>query len=111
MKINPEQSRLVLEAAIKCPRPKTTLFVWSHSLTCIHPDTGEITESAAQFAEELEISPSEVSRALAQLAKIGAIIRISRGRYKINPNVAWEGELWKREIAARDVLPLQPTAD
>jgi predicted transcriptional regulator of viral defense system len=111
VKINPDQNLLVVQAAIRCSRPKTTLRVWSHLITCIHPDTGEITESPAQFSDELEMKRNEVSRALSQLAEIGAIVRIARGRYMINPHVGWQGELWKREIAARDVPPLRPTAD
>lgn len=108
MKINPDQNLLLLDAVIRCPRPKTTLKVWGWLLSCIHPDTGELTESATQLAKGLEMSRTEVSRALAQLAEIGALIRVARGRYKINPHVGWQGDLWKREIAARDATPLRP---
>jgi predicted transcriptional regulator of viral defense system len=111
MKINPDQNLLLIDAIIRCPRPKTTMFVWAHLIGCIHPDTGEITENAAQFADELKISKTEVSRALSTLAEIGALIRVERGRYMINPHVGWQGDLRKREIAARDIPPLQPTAN
>ena len=39
----------------------------------------------------------EVSRALAQLTRIGALHRTGRGKYSLMPNAAWRGTLASRE--------------
>jgi hypothetical protein len=105
--MNPDQQRLVLKAISDGPRPFSTLKIWAAAISHIRYDTGEIMAGRARLAEDVGISPDEASRALAQLAEIGALIRISRGRYKINPYVGWTGSMVKREAATVGVVPLR----
>ena len=51
------------------------------------------------LAADTSLSPAEASRALNRLVEIGALLRVSRGRYAINPYVGWAGSLAKREEA------------
>ncbi len=52
------------------------------------------------------MTPTEVYRALSHLVELGGLVRTSRGRYAINPDVAWSGSLAKRESASIELLPL-----
>jgi len=99
--LNPEQQRLILRAIDSSPRPLSTLKVWFAAISRLHYDTGEVMASRARLATDTGISPSEVSRALNQLAEIGALTRIGRGRFAINPYVGRVGNLAKREEAAK----------
>ena len=51
------------------------------------------------LASDANLSPGEASRALNRLAEIGALLRLGRGRYAINPHVGWAGNLAKRQEA------------
>jgi hypothetical protein len=105
--INQEQLRLVLKIITNGPRARTTLWVWNTALLHIQRDTGEITASGRQLAEEADINLDEAYRALSRLAEIGALVRIRRGRYAINPNIGWMGDPVKRQEAAKDVPELR----
>ena len=98
--INQEQQRYVLKAINASPKPFTTLKVWHTVISFLRFDTGEVMANYKRIAEEAEISPQEASKALAQLARIGALIPVSRGRYRMNPFVGWTGSLAKREATA-----------
>lgn len=105
--MNPDQQRLVLRAITDGPRPFQTLKIWAAAISHVRYDTGEIMAGRVRLSEDVGISPDEVSRALAQLAEIGALIRVARGRYKINPYVGWTGSMVKREAATMGVAPLR----
>ena len=105
--INPEQQRLVLKAVIYGPRPRTTLRVWGMVMLHIQRDTGEITASCRELAEDAGTTPDEASRALNRLAVIGALLKLEPGRYAINPHVGWVGDLATRQEAAKDVPPVR----
>src|SRR3954462_1993912 len=107
--INPEQQRFVLMAIINGPRPRprTTLRVWGVAMLHIQRDTGEITASCRELAEDAGTTPDEVSRALNRLAVIGALLKLEPGRYAINPHVGWFGDLAKRQKATEDVPPVR----
>lgn len=105
--LNPDQVRFVSKAIGKCPRPLSTFKVWNTASTYIRYDTGEIMANRKRLAEETDLSPEEISRALAQLAEIGALVRLRRGRYAINPYVGWAGSLYNREAAAKEAPPLK----
>ena len=105
--INPEQLQLVLKAVITGPRPRTTLRVWGVAMLHIQRDTGEITASCRELAEDAGTTPDEASRALNRLAAIGALRTLEPGRYAINPHVGWVGDPAKRQEAAKDVPPVR----
>jgi hypothetical protein len=105
--LNPDQVRFVSKAIGKCPRPLSTFKVWTTASTYIQYDTGEIMAGRKLLAEETELSPGEISRALAQLADIGALVRLRRGRYAVNPYVGWAGSLYNREAVAKETPSLK----
>jgi hypothetical protein len=105
--INPEQQRFVLMAIINGPRPRTTLRVWGVAMVHIQRDTGEITASCRELAEDAATTPDEAARALDRLAVIGALLKREPDRYAINPHVGWVGDLAKRQKAAEDVPPVR----
>jgi hypothetical protein len=105
--INPEQQRFVLMAIINGPRPRTTLRVWGVAMVHIQRDTGEITASCRELAEDAATTPDEAARALDRLAVIGALLKPKPGCYAINPHVGWFGDLAKRQKAAEDVPPVR----
>src|SRR5687768_3854343 len=105
--INPEQQRFVLMAIINGPRPRPTLRVWGVVMVHIQRDTGEITASCRELAEDAATTPDEAARALDRLAAIGALLKREPGRYAINPHVGWVGDPATRQEAAEDVLPVR----
>jgi hypothetical protein len=105
--IDPDQQRLVLNAIINGPRPRRTLRVWGMAMVHIQRDTGEITASCRELAEDAGTTPDEVAQALNQLAVIGALLKLEPGRYAINPHVGWVGDLATRQEAAKDVPPVR----
>src|SRR4051812_14068661 len=109
--LNPDQQRLVIKAINNGVRPLTTLKVWSVAVSHIRYDTGEIMAGRARLAEDAETTPEEASRALNQLVEIGALLKIRRGRYAINPHVGWTGSLVKQQDAAKHVPPVLRPVD
>ena len=105
--LNPDQQRLVLKAINNGPRPLTTLKVWNAAISHVRYDTGEIMAGRERLAEDADIVPEEASRALTQLVEIGALLKLRRGRYAINPHVGWSGSLVKRQESAKDVTELR----
>src|SRR3954451_15148153 len=80
-----------------------TMRVWLAVISHIRYDTGEIMASRGRLAEDAETTPDEASRALSRLLEIGALLKLRRGRYAINPHVGWTGDLVKRQEAAKNV--------
>jgi DNA-binding transcriptional ArsR family regulator len=120
--LNPDQQRAVLKAIGAGPRPNETLKVWNACISFIAYDRdGEIMARRTQIAEAADLTPQNASTALSRLVELGVLERIRRGRYRVNPHVAWSGPLHKREIAAKEqapvpagapklrVVPLRPT--
>lgn len=106
--LNPEQQRKVLKAIDVCKNPFITLKVWNSVISFIAYDRdGEIMASRDQIADAAALTPQHTSRALSILVEIGALLRIARGRYAINPHVGWSGPLVKREDAAKDAPKLR----
>ena len=107
--LNPNQQRAVMRAIDATPRPHTTLKVWNACISFIAYDRdGEVMASQSQIAEAADISVTNTSTALSRLVDIGVLTRVARGRFKVNPYVAWSGPLHKREIAAMDQEPVRP---
>lgn len=108
--LNPDQQRAVLAAVDAGPRPNETLRVWMSCISFIAYDRdGEIMAGRAQIAEAANVPPQHTSTALSRLVEIGALERIGRGRFRVNPHVGWSGPLHKRENAAKDAAPVQFT--
>jgi len=105
--LNPDQQRLVLKAINGGDKPALTMRVWLAVISHIRYDTGEIMASRGRLAEDAETTPDEASRALSRLLEIGALVRLRRGRYAINPHVGWTGDLVKRQEAAKHVPPVR----
>src|SRR3954451_24896513 len=103
MKLNPDQQRLVLKAINGGDKPALTMRVWLAVISHIRYDTGEIMASRGRLAEDAKTTPDEASRALSRLLEIGALLKLRRGRYAINPHVGWTGDLVKRQEAAKNV--------
>ena len=108
--INPVQFRYVAKAISNGRDAGKTLMVWNCALTYVRMDTGEIMATRAQLAGDAETSVQEVSRAMGELVKIGALLRKRIGRhviYSINPNVGWAGGEGTRQEAAEFVQPVK----
>ena len=107
--LNPDQQRTVLKAIDATPKPLTTFKVWNACISFIAYDRdGEIMANRTQIADAACVSPAHTSTALSRLVDIGVLTRVARGRFKVNPYVAWSGPLHKREIAAMDQEPVRP---
>jgi hypothetical protein len=98
--IGQRETRIVLAKIGRGPRPHATLRVWNAALAHAAFDTGALEASGTQLATFAGISPQAVSRALARLVEIGALIRTGHGHYALNPRAAWAGSLASREQAA-----------
>ena len=108
--ISPEQFRFVTKAIQGCRNVATTHMVWTSAITYMRMDTGEIMASREQLAEDTGTQPCNVSTAMSELVKIGAIIRERRGRktaYFVNPTVGWNGGEGARQEAAKDAPKLR----
>jgi hypothetical protein len=94
-----EQSRAILRRILTSRRPGVTLAVWNAVLTYAEWNTGHIHTPIPTIADAAGTTPKEANRALSHLVELGALIRTSRGRYALNPSVAWSGSLVQREEA------------
>jgi hypothetical protein len=107
--LNPDQQRTVMKSIKSGPLPLQTLMVWNACISFIAYDRdGEVMAARSQLAEAAGIRPQETSTALSRLVDIGVLTRVARGRFKVNPYVAWSGPLHKREIAAMEQEPVRP---
>ena len=107
--LNPTQQRTVMKAIKDGPLPFQTLSVWNACISYIAYDRdGEIMAKQTQIAEAAGVEPTSTSKALSRLVEIGVLIRTGRGRYRVNPYVAWSGPLHARAIAAKEFQPVAP---
>src|SRR4051794_22723222 len=102
-----EQSRLILGRIVECERPLKTLLVWEAVRSYAEWNTGQINVPTQTLADAAHTTTNEVSRALSCLVELGALIRTGRGRYALNPEVAWSGSLVGREQAASELTPAE----
>lgn len=110
VKISPEQWRFVMQATLHSKRPDLTFRVWNAAVTHMQMDSGEITASRQQLAKDVGTNPDEVSRAMSELAKIGAVVKHRRGQqviYVVNSNVGWNGDEGSRQVAAKEAPKLR----
>jgi hypothetical protein len=102
-----EQSRVVLKRIVEGKRPGVTLAVWHAALSYAEWNTGQIAVPVGLLAEAAGTTPTEAYRALSYLVELEALIRTARGRYSLNPDVAWSGTLVSREGAAAELTPAE----
>ena len=108
--ISPEQFRFVTKAVQGCRNVAITHMVWISAITYMRQDTGEVVAAREQLASDAGTTVQEVSRAMGELVKIGAIVRQRRGRrmaYFVNPNVGWNGGEGARQEAAKEAPQLR----
>lgn len=103
----PEVIGSLVRAINEGPRPFSTLAVWSVLSPYVRRDTGEIIVGQRTLAKTAGVDKGDVSRALARLAEIGALLCDGRGKYRLNPNYAWNGSLAKREQVAEAAPKLE----
>jgi DNA-binding IclR family transcriptional regulator len=98
--ISQQRGLEILEAIAVGERSGVTVKIWMAAQLRAQWNTGEVNATVAELAHHANTVPNEAYRALSRLVEIGAIIRTGRGRYAINPHVAWNGSLTNREKAA-----------
>jgi hypothetical protein len=102
-----DQSRLILDRILRSNRPLNTLAVWEAARSYAEWNTGQINVPVSVLAEATHTPPSEAYRALSTLVELGALVRTGRGRYSLNPSVAWSGALVGREQAEGELTPAE----
>lgn len=108
--LNADQMRFVVRATKNLKRPDITLRIWVVALTYMKQNSGEVTATYQQLAEDASTSYDEVSRAMGELTRMGALIREKQGgriTYYVNPSVGWNGGEDTRRHAARNAPKLQ----
>lgn len=115
--ISPAQCLAVWNAIKAVEKPHETRDVFDYVLTHIETNTGVVTLTRDELAEAVGIAPREISRAMKRLEDLGVIFRErvrvpgmrgpGKARYRMNPHVAWNGKLERREATAKQApLPL-----
>jgi hypothetical protein len=105
---NLEQQLLLIDAIDASPEPMATMKVWLAATARIEPGTNRVAATVGRIASDAKVSVPQASRALARLHRIGALQRLGRGSYRVNPHVAFRGSLEEREAALCNVVPLKP---
>ena len=108
--INPEQFLFVMKATSSTLKPDLSWKIFSAAIAHIRMDTGEIMAARERLASDAGTNVQEVSRAMTELTKIGAIYKEKRGRktaYFVNPNVGWAGGEGSRLEVAKCVPKLR----
>ena len=111
--ISPAQCLAVWNAIKKGEKPHETRDVFDYVLTHIETNTGIVTLTRDELAEVVGIAPKHVSSAMKRLEDLGVIFRErvrvpgmkgpGKARYRMNPHVAWNGKLERREVTAKQV--------
>jgi hypothetical protein len=118
--LQPKQVLTIWDAIRALPgkdRPHQVRHLFDLVLTHLEWDTGLVILTREELAERIGTNPANVSRMMGTLERIGVILRErvrldgmrGRGiaRYRINPHVAWHGDLDTRQEQARQIpLPL-----
>lgn len=81
-------------------KPFTTLRVWNAILGATAWGSSRLEATVDELAAVAKVPHAEVRRALPHLAKMGILRKTGRGRYDVNPNIAWRGDLTSRALAA-----------
>lgn len=105
-----------IEALPRERRPRLVDRVFKLVLRHLDQDTGLVLLSREEFSKLLDTAPKHVSSALGELVAMGVLLRERvrvpglRGPgvavYRVNADVAWNGQLPERERAAKRPGPL-----
>jgi hypothetical protein len=98
--IAPEAVRATMRAIEETKRPGSTLKVFVTALTYVR-EGGEVMAGAKRIAADTGVPAAEVYRAMGELVKLGAMVKLKPGRYAVAAAVAWNGSLVEREHVAR----------
>jgi hypothetical protein len=80
-------------------KPYTTLKVWLAVMFATGWNTCEITAKPRELAARAKVHEVDVRRGLSYLTRLGILRRVGRGRYEVNPEIAWRGDLSARQKA------------
>lgn len=116
--ISPAQCLAVWNAIEDGEKPHETRRVFDYVLTHIEVNTGIVTLTREELADVVGIAPRNVSSAMKRLEDLGVIYRErvkvpgmrgpGKARYRMNPHVAWNGELARRKVKAEQTkLPFE----
>ena len=96
-------------------RPHQVRHAFDLVLLNLRQDTGEVMLTRAEFAEQMETAPQNVTMVMGTLEKMGVIRKEKRFHqgtrgaglvvYFVNPHVAWTGSLNIRFEEAQHVAP------
>jgi predicted transcriptional regulator of viral defense system len=95
--ISQERGLEILAAIAARERSGVTVKIWVAAQLRAQWNTGIVNATVGELAAHAGTVPAEAYRALSRLVEIGALIRTGRGRYAVNPAIAWNGALAVRE--------------
>ena len=116
--ISPQQCLTVWNAIEDLEEPRSTRRVFDYVITHIETNTGIVTLTREEIAKVVGILPRHVSSAMKRLEDMGVIFRErvkvpgmkgpGKARYRLNPHVAWNGDLQTRKAKAEQMsMPLE----
>ena len=116
--ISPQQCLAVWDAIEQGERPYETDKVFKLLITHVETNTGVMTLTREEIAERIGIRPENVTRAMRRLEDMGVVFRErvkvpgmkgpGKARYRLNPHVAWNGDLQTRKIKVEQMsMPLE----
>jgi hypothetical protein len=97
--LSEEKAAEVFALISKGRKPWTTVRVWFAVTFSTNYDNWAVTADVPALSAKAGVPEAEVRRALGALTRMGALIRMSRGRYAVNPHVSWRGTLQERRKA------------
>ena len=116
--ISPQQCLAVWDAIKEGERPQETDEVFKLLITHVETNTGIMTLTREEIAERIGTAPKHVSSAMKRLEDMGVVFRErvkvpgmkgpGKARYRLNPHVAWNGDLQTRKVKAEQMsMPLE----
>ena len=116
--ISPAQCLDVWNAIEEMEYPHLTRRVFDYVITHIETNTGIMTLTREELAKTLDVYPRDISSAMKRLEDMGVVFRErvkvpgmkgpGKARYRLNPHVAWNGDLQTRKAKAEQMsMPLE----
>ena len=116
--ISPKQCLAVWDAIENSDHPRQTDKVFKLLITHVETNTGIMTLTREEIASKVGIAARDVSRSMRCLEDMGVVFRErvkvpgmkgpGKARYRLNPHVAWNGDLQTRKIKAEQMsMPLE----
>ena len=116
--ISPQQCLAVWDAIENGEHPRQTDKVFKLLITHVETNTGIMTLTREEIASKVGIAARDVSRAMKRLEDWGVVFRErvkvpgmkgpGKARYRLNPHVAWNGDLQTRKAKAEQMtMPLE----